>query len=130
MIGLTVEPEDGGASLFGKTVNELQENIRVSGDKITGMLKYVTHYTGFSSVSEDQAGHYLALKISDTPEGSSTTVEVVGGTKGPVTLDEDMNIVLRIQDKNTQKVKVVTTMDDDTNIKVFDLTGLTLEPAG
>lgn len=130
MTSLTVEPEDGGASLFGKTVNELQENIRVSGDKITGTLKYVTDYAGFSSVSEDQAGHYLALKISDTPEGSSTTVEVVGGTKGPVTLDEDMNIVLRIRDKKTQKVKVVTTMDDDTNIKVFDLTGLTLEPAG
>lgn len=130
MNGLIVEPEDGEASLFGKTATELQENIRISGNKIVGTLKYVTDYTGFSSVPEDQSGHYLALKVSGTPEGSSTTVEVVGGDKGPVTLDDDMNIVLRIRDNNTQKVRVITTLDEDDNTKVFDLTGLTLAPAG
>lgn len=113
--------------LFGKTVNELQSGIVISNGEITGTLKHVTGYTGFSSVAEDQEGHYLALKINDEPEGAVTTVEVVNGDKGPVTLDEDRNIVLLIRDNEAQSVEVVTTYDGETVTQEYGLSGLTLE---
>lgn len=127
MISFSVNAEDGEANLFGKTVNELQENVVIGEDAITGTLKYVSGYTGFSSVISEQAGNYLALRIdTDEPE-ALTTVELVGGTKGPVVLDDDMNIVLLIKDKNSQSIKVTMETDEDSLTKTYDLSGLTLE---
>ena len=122
-----MEPENGGVNLFGKKVSDLQANVSVDGDEITGTLKHVTGYTGFSSIASEQSGNYLALKIDTVPEDVETTVELIGGTKGPVTLDEDKNIVLLIKNKDTQSVKVVSTDGDETVTKTFGLTGLTLE---
>lgn len=50
----------------------------------------------------------------------------MGGTKGPVTLDADKNIVLPIKN-NTQSVKVTTTKDGSSVTKTYALTNLTLE---
>ena len=122
-----MEPENGGVNLFGKNVSDLQANVFVNGDEITGTLKHVTGYTGFSSNESEQSGNYLALKIETVPDDVVTTVELVGGTKGPVTLDEDKNIVLLIKNKDTQSVKVVSTDGGETVTKTFGLTGLTLE---
>ena len=55
------------------------------------------------------------------------TVELVGGTKGPVTLDEDRNIVLLIKNKDTQSIKVTITHDKESIEKTYGLSGLTLE---
>lgn len=127
MISFSVNAEDGEANLFGKTVNELQENVVVGEDAITGTLKYVSGYTGFSSVVSEQAGNYLALRIDTNEPDTLTTVELVGGTKGPVVLDDDMNIVLLIKDKNSQSIKVTMETDEDSLTKTYDLSGLTLE---
>lgn len=88
----------------------------------------MTGFTNFSSTPAEQSGNYLALKF-ERSEGATTTVEIVGGTKGPVTLDEDMNWVGLIKNKTTQSIKVVTTKDDESIEKTYTLTGLTLEPA-
>lgn len=114
--------------MFGKSVKDLQTNVDIGDDKIAGTLKYVTGYTDFSSVSSDQSGNYLALKV-DTDEDAVVTVEVVNGTKGPVTLDEDRNIVLLIKNKDTQDVKVVVSKNGQSITKVYDLSGMTLESA-
>lgn len=90
-------------------------------------MHHVTNYTEFSGNVSEQTGNYLALKVDATPEDAVTTVEVIGGTKGPVTLDSDMNIVLLIKNKDTQKVKVTTTKDLKSTSKTYDLTGLVLE---
>ena len=88
----------------------------------------MTDFTGFSGDPELQEGNYLALK-ADFPDGATTTVQIVNGMFGPVTLDEDKNMVLRIVDKDVQKVKLVSTGADGTVItKVFSLKSLTLEP--
>lgn len=113
---------------MGKTVNELQTDIVVNDDSITGTLKYVTGYTGFNgSDPEEQKGNYLALKVEASPEDATTTVELVGGTKGPVELDEDMNVVLLVKNKDTQSVKVTTTKDKKSVTKTYGLGSLTLE---
>lgn len=126
-MSLSVSPEDGEAVLFGKTVNELQSDVVVSDDEVTGTLKYVDGYVDFSSNVSEQSGNYLALKIEAEPAEAETVVELVGGTKGPVTLDDDMNIVLLIKNKDTQSIKVTTTHNEESVTKTYGLSGLTLE---
>lgn len=126
-MSLSVKPEDGETVLFGKTVNELQSDVVVSDDEVTGTLKYVDGYVDFSSNVSEQSGNYLALKIEAEPAEAETVVELVGGTKGPVTLDDDMNIVLLIKNKDTQSIKVTTTHNEESVTKTYGLSGLTLE---
>ena len=90
-------------------------------------MKHVTGYTGFSSNTSEQEGNYLALKVDADSEDAVATVELVGGTKGPVTLDDDMNIVLLIKNKDTQSIKVTITHDKESIEKTYGLSGLTLE---
>ena len=126
-MSLFVKPEDGESVLFGKAVNELRSDVVVSDDEVTGTLKYVDGYVDFSSNVSEQSGNYLALKIEAEPAEAETVVELVGGTKGPVTLDKDMNIVLLIKNKNTQSIKVTTTHNEESVTKTYGLSGLTLE---
>ena len=128
-ISLAVEPEDPETDLLGKTAAELQENVLVNSDHITGTLKYVTGYTGFSGKAEEQEGNYLALKMTAT-EGATTTVLLTNGTVNrPVELDSDMNIVLRITNPAIQKVVVTTTKDGYEVSKTYSLSSLRLEAA-
>ena len=127
-MSLSVKPEDGEAVLFGKAVNELQSDMVVADDdEVTGTLKYVNGYVDFSSNTSEQSGNYLALKIEAEPAEAETVVELVGGTKGPVALDDDMNIVLLIKNKDTQSIKVTTTHNEESVTKTYGLSGLTLE---
>lgn len=113
--------------LFGLHVDDLQENVVIGATGITGTLKYVDDYTGFSSKTEEQSGNYLAIHAADS-NADSVTVEVIGGTAGPRTLDSDGLIVLRIADKNTQSIQVKSYKDGVAkDTKNYSLTGLTLE---
>ena len=126
-MSLSVKPEDGEAVLFGKAVNELQSDVVVADDEVTGTLKYVNGYVDFSSNTSEQEGNYLALKIEAEPAEAETVVELVGGTKGPVALDDDLNNVLLIKNKDTQSIKVTTTHNEESITKTYGLSGLTLE---
>lgn len=106
--------------LFGKTISDLQENVSISGNKITGSLKYVSDYTGFSSDASLQSGNYLVLHVTPSIEGATVTVTVTN----PSTLDSDGIIVLRIADKDTQTVTITATKDDKSVTKVYSLTDL------
>ena len=88
----------------------------------------MTDYTQFSSTPAQQKGNYLALKF-DFISGTTTTVEIVGGTSGAVTLDADKNWVGLIANKDSQTIKVVATKGGIKVEKTYSLTGLTLEPA-
>ena len=127
LISLSVKPEDGKATLLGKAVNELQRDVVIADNEVTGTLKYIDGYVGFSSNVSEQSGNYLAIKIDTEPVEAKTVVELVGGTKGPVTLDEDRNIVLLIKNKDTQSIKVTITHDKESIEKTYGLSGLTLE---
>lgn len=126
-MSLSVKPEDGEAVLFGKAVNELQSDVVVADDEVTGTLKYVNGYVDFSSNTSEQEGNYLALRIEAGPAEAGTVVGLVGGTKGPVALDDDMNIVLLIKNKDTQSIKVTVDDGKDSATKTYGLTRLILE---
>ena len=44
-------------NVLGKATSDLQDNVVVGANSITGTLKYVTGYTGFSSKVEEQSGN-------------------------------------------------------------------------
>lgn len=57
------------------------------------------------------------------------TAELVGGVHGPVTLDADRIGIVRITDKDTQTLKIVSTESGISTTIELALTGLTLTPA-
>lgn len=108
-------------------MSDLQEDIEVGDSAITGTLKYVTGYTGFSSKTAERSGNYLALHC-DVPgmDGATITVEVVGGTSGPTVLDDDRVIVCRIA-STEQSIRVTASMDGwDTITRTYGLADLDL----
>ena len=108
-------------------MSALQSGVYIGADTISGRLFNVTGYTGFSGDPAEQSGHYLALKM-DSDDSATITVELIGGTVGhPVTLDSDRNIVIRITDPATQKIEVVSTVDEVSTTKRYSLIGLALD---
>ena len=108
----------------------MQENISVSGSKITGTLKYLS---SGQLVTDWGAGNFLALKFSDIP-ATATSVKVglePSQGSGLVELinDPDKNGVFKISNKFVQKFKVVTTDGTETTEQLFDLSGLTITEA-
>ena len=98
-------------------------------NKISGMLKYVSGYTGFSSKAEEQSGHYIAMCYDPAPYDGEVHVTLLNGTVGERTLDEDHIMVTRIKDPSTQKIQVRVTTDDTESDKfIYDISGLMLEP--
>lgn len=115
-----------GVSLLGKELSDLQSGVSVGMNDISGTVHYVTGYTGFSGDPAEQQGNYLALHI-DSDEDTTITVELIGGTHGPVTLDSDRTLVVRLRNKQ-QKIKITVTKDGyDTITRTYTLAGLTLE---
>ena len=114
--------------LFGKTAPDLQEDIEIGVNGISGTSKYVTGYTGFSGKTADRSGNYLALHCAVPGASDATiTVEVVGGHSGPVTLDPDGLIVVRLESNTTQSIRVIASKDGCTSVtREYSLTGLTL----
>ena len=127
MISLTVNAMGGKENVYDITVEELQSGIRIDGEKITGTLKNVTDYSGFSDDSEKQSGHFLALKV-DVSEDSNVTTELVNGETGPVDMSEDHFCVYRITNKDDQKIKFTVSSGEESVTKTYDLTGLVLSP--
>lgn len=128
--------------MLGKSVSALQSGVTITNSGVSGKysqfngtLNYVTEYTDFSGDPELQEGNYLVMRVDTDDEDDEITVELLGGSVGhPVTLDPDRNIVLRIVNPRTQKIRVVVThVNDDTSISTetatYSLAGLTLEPA-
>lgn len=125
-------PKTSTDDVYGKTVSELQNGIQISEfNVISGTLNYVTGYTGFNSTKvEEQSGNYLALDFDALPWPDTYSVELVGGTKGPITLSEDDKfVVFRIANKDTQSIKVIATKDGVKTEETFTLSGLTLTPS-
>ena len=124
-LDVTVSAVADDVDVLGKDAGDLQEDIAIADGAITGTLKYVTGYTGFSGDVSEQSGNYIALKVEAIAD--SITVELVNGTLGhPVTLDSDGMIVIRISDKTTQSITVVATKDNVSETHNFSISGLTL----
>ena len=117
-------------SYWGTPLTSIQNGITVTGDKITGTLKYLS--TG-ALANDWGAGNFLAVKFSNFSSGVTYGNVQVGlvpsVSSGMQTLDSDQDAVMKITDKNKQKLKVVQTLGNKKRTQYFDLSGLTVEGA-
>ena len=110
--------------LLGKIVTDLQEDISVNVRNITGTLKYVTDYTGFSGDPNLQNGNYIALKVDCPIDDATITVKL----KNTTTLDADRIIVLYVAEDSPDTITVTATADGyTTTIQTYDISGLVKE---
>ena len=116
MIGFSINvitrAESGNAIILGKAVSELQENVVVAEDVITGTIHYVTGYTGFDSDPANQEGNFLALNFANNDFSNFTSVKVgldpsAGSGLVEIINDPDKNGVFRIS-STSQKFKIVS----------------------
>ena len=114
---------DDNEDLFGKTWDDLQEDIKVESEYIEGTLKYIADYSGAGYTGEEKSGNFVVLhaEVPDV-EGVTITAEVVGGVHGPQTLDSDGLCIFRITDKNSQKIRFVASKTGYPSVtKVYSL---------
>ena len=85
-------------------------------------------------VTDWGAGYFLSLKFSDLPTGTTSSNVKVGLVpsegSGLVTLDSDLNCVMKITDKDYHKFRLVTTYTTGgktyTKEQTYNLKGLEL----
>ena len=129
---LSLAPESGSVEVFGKAVSDLQSNIEISDEgTITGTLKYVTGYTGYSQSPELQSGNFLALTLADNDFSEYTSVKVgldpsEGSGLVEIRNDPDHNVVARIADATTQKFVIVASNYFGSITQEYDLSDLTI----
>lgn len=123
-MGLSLDFDiDPSENLFGKTVSDLQSDIELDGDEITGTLKYVADYSSAFGPGMD-SGNYLAIHAS-VPDVEDVTITVTVNQES--VLDPDGICVCYIGDKDSQTVKVVASKEGYEDVeKVYGLSGLTL----
>ena len=126
----TVAPESQGSSVFDVAVSDLQgSDVAVSGDKITGTVKYLS---GSNPITNKWgAGNFLCLNWTNIdPKANSVKVglEPSAGT-GMVEAygDPDHNGIFKITNKNIQKFKLVVSDGVHGRVQSYDLSGLTLQ---
>ncbi len=85
---------------LGKSIGDLIEGdvkIGKSG-AVTGTLKAVTGYTGFSGTASEQSGHYLPLKLNAKYGGQSISVQRNGKA---AKVSTDLEWILRVPSNST-----------------------------
>ncbi len=127
---LTVVPVTGNTDLLGKKAADLQSDIKVDTTKgitVTGTSNYVTEYTQWSSVKDDQEGNYIALKLTTDSKEDIQFKSVDGTDNGYKTLDSDGILIWRISKGEDGNVKPIEVKVGEANFTI-DLSGVTLLP--
>ena len=122
---ITVAPKNGSATIFNHTVSDLQEDVAISGNVISGTLKYVTTgdlpaYWGPGNFLALDFGEYVGVKVGLVPTQGS----------GMKPLDIDKDAAFKITDPATQKLLVQKTVGDEVHTQIYSLAGLVCEGAG
>ena len=111
-------------------VSDIQEDITISGNRISGSLKYLSGDNAI--VNEWGEGHFIVLNLADNTYTGLTSVKVgmqpsMGSGLVELIADPDKNGVFKVTDDVAQKFMVVSTDGTHTLTQAFDLSGLTLE---
>ena len=113
-----------GDDLLGMTVYDLiSPDVSIAADgNVTGTIKKVTGFTGFSSVKTEQSGNYFPVYI---PEHKDGVVKVQKNSDPEKELDSDGLVIFRVTAK-TDTLKVTLDGKELTTFKFTnaDLVGL------
>ena len=128
--GVTVAAMSGSATVWEHTVSDLQEDIEVTGNKITGKLMQCTEG---ALPAKWGPGYFLCLQFSNFVTGTTSCLAGVkpslGSGYGDVYEDTDHAMVVQINDRKLQKVKVITAAGARSLTQTFDLSGIEFVPA-
>jgi hypothetical protein len=121
--------------LFGKDAADLMTDVTYSSttNKFTGTLKYVTGYTNFSETEAEQSGNYLAFDLTrptgSAYSGATFSVSLPGGgiAKNVTSTDK---YVCRVTSADTVVNVTISLTGHQTYTKAYDISALTLSPAG
>lgn len=128
MTAPAAQAEAGGSNkLFGVKVSDMQSDITISGSTITGTLKHLSGDNAITQVWGE--GNFICLKFPDADIDNSTVRVGLDPSQGSglVELDPDKNGVFKITDKLRQKFCVEMTVNGETVVQRYDLSGLTCE---
>lgn len=128
LLGMTVDFDIADAtSLLGKYDYEIQENMKVVGNKITGTLLKVEDYIGFSGNEEEQSGNYIAMHC-EVPDVEGATINFISKSGKKYIVDpSDGLIVIRITQKPNKFRFEISKTGEATVEKEFDASGIVLE---
>ena len=124
------EPKVTGApsdtDFWGTTASDMQTGISVTGNAITGTLKY---QSSGQIVNDWGQGYFIGLKIEAVDSDVASIDVGLDPTAGAgmVTLDSDGLAMFKISDKDVQKLVVVQKNADGSKVwtSYFTLSGLT-----
>ena len=117
---VTVAPKAAADTIFEHTVSDLQTDVAISGNVITGTLKYVT--TG-ALPAYWGPGYFLALDFGEYQGVKVGLVPSQGSGMGALDSDKDAAFVIK---DNSQKVMVQKTVGNEVHTQVYEL-ALTFE---
>ena len=133
-IRLSVKPLDGSATPLGSVrVDTLQDKVVISSTNVVnGVLKYKKDYSEFSKSNPAlNTGHFLALKLENVGTDEETQIDVYltgnVGSKETKKLDTDGQLVVRVTDEMSQKLRVKVTGTNGVENYTYSLSGLRLE---
>lgn len=127
---ISLRAADSDGKMFDVDVSDLQDDISISGNNVSGTLKFlsgsnpITDHWGEGNffafqLSADDWTDYTSVKVGVDPSQGSGLVEIID--------DPDKNGIVKIADKNVQKFMIVATDGKKTKKQVYDLSGLTIE---
>lgn len=104
-----------------KKVKDIQKDIQITGDKVTGTSNYITGITGAGG-----DGNYLVLELPQAKEkGNKVTCSFEGGS--PVTLSTtDYQYLIKL---NQKKPVTITITGGIETTRTLDISGVTLAQA-
>lgn len=130
MAAVTPSALSAASSVFDTPVSSIQNDITVTGDRITGTLYKLTSGAipdvwgegyflalGFAPGTGNWT-QYTSVKVGMDPSVSSGLVEIL--------TDPDKSGVFKVTDKDLQLFAVLSTNGSDVRYQTFDLSGLTL----
>lgn len=118
--------------LFEVDVDDMQSGIAVSGNKITGTLKFLSGSNAITDMWGE--GNFLCLQFTadDWEDFSSVKVGLnpsQGSGLVDILADPDKNGVFKITNKNTQKFVIEATSNGEVFTFNYDLSGLVCQTA-
>lgn len=120
--------------MFEVDVSDLQDDIEITGSKVTGTLKFLSGSNAITDVWGE--GYFFAFTLADNVFTGLDSVKVgVQPSQGTglveIIDDPDKNGIVKIGDDVTQKFIIEQTKGSQKKRQVFDLSGLELaEPEG
>lgn len=107
----------------------MQTGITIDGNKIKGTLKYLD---SGSLVTTYGAGYFMAIKFSNVSADATSVKAGMHPSMGTglVTLDEDLEGIWKVTNKDTQTFDVVQISGSTEKLQRFILSDLVLAPAG